>query len=285
MRKGGKQIRNLQSAIRHRYRRGLRKLFCSLAMTSDLPSKRRIAAAFSAKANGYRTGAHIQRQILQKLVGVVEGHTRDTDMWLDAGCGAGALTELFGEKRTPPRVINADMALGVLKQHKGSCAVQSDIDALPFVDGAFSGVVAASVLHWLDDLSRGLAEIVRVLKSQGVLVFSVFTTGSFSEILSLRRERGLPVSVRIPSNSEFLTALEAVGMRPNRYQAWSDQYVFATALDTLRYLSATGTSAVTGRRLSRMEIGALCNEYEKRFGVDGGVTLSVNILYGTAFKE
>lgn len=254
-------------------------------MTSDLPSKRRIAAAFSAKANGYRTGAHIQRQILQKLVGVAECHFRDNDRWLDVGCGAGVLTELLQEKRIPSRVIKSDMALGVLKQHNGSRAVQSDIDALPFADGAFGGVVAASVLHWLNDLSCGLAEIVRVLKSRGMLVFSEFTTGSFSEILSLRRERGLPVSVRIPSNNEFVTALESAGMRSAGYRAWSEQYVFATALDALRYLSTTGTSATAGRRLSRTEIVALCDEYEKRFGVDGGVTLSVNVLFGMASKE
>jgi SAM-dependent methyltransferase len=67
---------------------------------------------------------------------------------------------------------------------EGGRPVQGDILRLPFGPGEFDAAMCRSVLHHLDDLSRGLAEIARVLKPGGVFIAlgehlrSVFSRGA-----------------------------------------------------------------------------------------------------------
>jgi len=113
-----------------------RELFCSVTMTTEVPTKRRIAAAFSAKAKGYRTGAFIQRQILTMLVPHVEFVGRFRAPWLDAGCGAGGLCDLLKDGNIPVHLMQTDLGRGTLRSGPRCPAVQSDIEALPFASRA-----------------------------------------------------------------------------------------------------------------------------------------------------
>jgi SAM-dependent methyltransferase len=69
-------------------------------------------------------------------------------------------------------------------QREGARPVQGDILRLPFREGEFDAALCRSVLHHLDDLSRGLAEIARVLKPGGMFIAlgehlrSLFSTGA-----------------------------------------------------------------------------------------------------------
>ncbi len=253
-------------------------------MIAQSPPKRRIAAAFSAKARSYRAGAHIQKEILRLLVPIVVESGRFDAPWLDAGCGAGDLARLLEDKNVRLKIINADLAFGTLRLHKGISSVQSDIEALPFASGVFGGVVAASVLHWLADFSSGVGEIARVLAPGGTLVFSAFTAGSFSELSSLRQERNLAAPVLFPIPDEVLCALGISGFRVVETKTFEGKYFFNTALNALRYLSGTGSTAVRGSRLSRSGILSLCADYEARYGGANGVSLTVNAVYGAAVK-
>jgi ubiquinone/menaquinone biosynthesis C-methylase UbiE len=273
-----------RAGIFDRQFRGSRELFCSVTMTTEVPTKRRIAAAFSAKAKGYRTGAFIQRQILTMLVPHVEFVGRFRAPWLDAGCGAGGLCDLLKDGNIPVHLMQTDLGRGTLRSGPRCPAVQSDIEALPFASRAFGGVVASSVLHWLADPAKGLAEIQRVLVPGGALVFSMFTKGSFGEVLSLRLERNRSVPVILPSAGEFEALLQTCGFRIPRLSTFSKEYYFASALDVLKYMSGTGTTAVSGRLFSPREILELCRSYEDRYGCSRGVTLSVKTILGTALK-
>ncbi|HMD69067.1 MAG TPA: methyltransferase domain-containing protein [Chitinivibrionales bacterium] len=254
-------------------------------MIIQIPSKRRIAATFSAKANGYQEEAYIQKQILALLVPFVKTASGFSLPWLDAGCGAGGMAGLLKENKVPVRLMRTDLAYGMLRCRRSPGAVQSDIEGLPFRDGVFGGAVVASVLHWLEDPSKGMGELFRVLAAGGALVFSGFLQGSFSEIFSLRQERNLSVPVRLPSRDDFSALLAASGFDCRTYLSFEKQYRFASAMDALKYMSETGSTAVEGRRLSLREIIKLCREYENNHSEPSGVPLSINVAYGLALKK
>jgi ubiquinone/menaquinone biosynthesis C-methylase UbiE len=258
-------------------------------MIFDIPSKKQIAAAFSAKARGYRSDAFIQHQILCRLVPLVETAGRFHLPWLDAGCGAGGLGAMLKKIKVHVKLVKIDLAFAMLRlargtRMSGSPAVQSDIEAMPFASCMFGGVVASSVLQWLPRQDLGLREIHRVLSPGGALVFSVFLRGSFCQLFSLRQDRNLGIPLRLQSKEGFASRMRASRFSSLRLATFEEEYYFPSALGVMKYLSGIGSTAVSGRRLLRKEILALCCEYEERFATTRGVPLTVRVAYGTAIK-
>jgi malonyl-CoA O-methyltransferase len=257
-------------------------------MIFDIPSKKHIAAAFSSKAKGYRSGAFIQHRILCMLVPHIEASGRFDAPWLDAGCGEGGLGAMLREKKVPAKLVRTDLAFGMLRLARGNPAhclptVQSDIESLPFKQAVFSGVVASSVLQWLDFV-KGLREINRVLTPEGHFVFSMFLNGSFSQLIAVRQKHGLTMPVRFIDRNEFEAALASGGFVDIHIETLLEEYYFPSAFRVLKYMSAIGSTAVSGKRLSRMEIGLLCGDYEDMFSRPKGTPLTVNAVIGIAKK-
>ena len=111
---------------------------------------------------------------------------------LDVGCGNGAapvhLARTFGLEATgvdvDPEQIEA------AKTHAGGFERASflvgDTTSLPFEDGAFDLVFTNKVTHHVPDWQGALAEMARVLKPGGHLVYSDFVA-PFGERLPTRR--------------------------------------------------------------------------------------------------
>jgi ubiquinone/menaquinone biosynthesis C-methylase UbiE len=89
---------------------------------------------------------------------------------LDLGCGTGRSLPLFG---AGARAIGVDPCPDSLlkARHRapGVPLVRARAEALPFRDQAFDTVVSGLVFCSVGDVSRGLAEVRRVLKAGGTL--------------------------------------------------------------------------------------------------------------------
>jgi demethylmenaquinone methyltransferase / 2-methoxy-6-polyprenyl-1,4-benzoquinol methylase len=87
---------------------------------------------------------------------------------LDLACGTGDLTRLA--RRQGYRVVGADLSAGMLAANTtGAPLLEADSSSLPFVDGAFDGIVCGYALRNFTDLSLALAETARVLRPGGRL--------------------------------------------------------------------------------------------------------------------
>jgi ubiquinone/menaquinone biosynthesis C-methylase UbiE len=97
---------------------------------------------------------------------------------LELGCGVGTLW-LKNLDRVPPgwQALLTDASLGMVQQaaralasrkHPFSFAV-ADAQVLPFPDGCFDAVLANFMLYHVPDRDRALAEVSRVLRTDGVL--------------------------------------------------------------------------------------------------------------------
>ncbi|HXD98699.1 MAG TPA: class I SAM-dependent methyltransferase [Candidatus Acidoferrum sp.] len=88
---------------------------------------------------------------------------------LDLGCGTGRNLPLF----TGASAVGLDPSFESLRRARrraaGTPLVQGSAEALPFRDGTFDTVVSGLVLCSVPDPARGLAEVRRVLRSDGVL--------------------------------------------------------------------------------------------------------------------
>ena len=93
--------------------------------------------------------------------------------WVDVGCGNGAFTELLVERCAPRQVQAIDPSEGQLAFARTRLArapvafTQGDAMALPYADGSVDAAVMALVIFFVPEPSRGVSEMVRVIRPGG----------------------------------------------------------------------------------------------------------------------
>ncbi len=95
---------------------------------------------------------------------------------LDAGCGSGAhAAALIARGAIVTGIDKSRSMLALARERLGNTAelFEANLAApLPFADSAFDRVLAALVLHYIEDWSKALRELRRVLVPGGKLVIS-----------------------------------------------------------------------------------------------------------------
>jgi glycogen(starch) synthase len=110
----------------------------------------------------------------RKRDAVLEFFARRGPMQLiDVGCGPGRLTAPLATRH---HMTGCDLSAAMLQEARSRCPpsvrlVEADARNLPFADGEFDGLLALDLLPHLPDLDAGLAELARVVRPGGPLVF------------------------------------------------------------------------------------------------------------------
>ncbi|GIV81336.1 MAG: hypothetical protein KatS3mg051_0690 [Anaerolineae bacterium] len=89
------------------------------------------------------------------------------DEWvLDVGAGPGTYRELVQERAPSGLYVAGDLSLGMARQvgGAGACAVNLDVQHLPFADATFDVAMANHMLYHVPDVTQALSELRRVLK-------------------------------------------------------------------------------------------------------------------------
>lgn len=117
--------------------------------------------------------------VLQHFVPVMREHLSPTDRCLDLGCGPGGFMALMAP--LCGHVVGADIVedfvhqAGALISRRGipnAEVVCVPDDHLPFEDASFDKVLLFDTIHHLEDVTRTIDEVARVLKPDGhLLVF------------------------------------------------------------------------------------------------------------------
>ncbi|MCG8914526.1 class I SAM-dependent methyltransferase [Actinokineospora sp. PR83] len=176
-----------------------------VAVENDYDS---FAEAYTVENDTSLINAYYTRPAIVDLAGDVAGRRV-----LDAGCGSGAVAEALRDRgATVAGFDRSAKMVELARQRLGDDAdlrVADIARPLPYPDGAFDDVVAALVLHYLEDWAAPLAELRRVLKPGGRLIVVV----------------NHPIVYKIvhPGGDYFATA------------KWSDEYTFNGQQAVLTY--------------------------------------------------
>lgn len=96
---------------------------------------------------------------------------------LDVACGTGEFERLLVEENLVQQIVGVDISENMLAiarhklhphPHVSFCSAPAS--ALPFSDQSFDVVVSANAFHYFDNPETALAEMKRVLKSDGTVV-------------------------------------------------------------------------------------------------------------------
>ena len=121
----------------------------------------------------------INRKTHQKLKRIVSDLIEPDDTILECACGTGLLSAVIAEKCR--HLTATDFSEKMLKKAEKNCRAfrnitydQADITALPCPDSSFDKVVAANVIHLLDNPLAAISELNRVCKEGGTLIIPTY---------------------------------------------------------------------------------------------------------------
>lgn len=99
---------------------------------------------------------------------------------LDIATGTGDLAIQFAENTSAERIVGLDLSEGMLSVAKKKIIgkplaqkiefVQGDSEDLPFEDNTFDAITVSFGIRNFENLEKGLSEILRVLKKNGIFV-------------------------------------------------------------------------------------------------------------------
>ncbi|MDB7987651.1 methyltransferase domain-containing protein [Faecalicoccus pleomorphus] len=109
---------------------------------------------------------------------------------LEIGCGNGKLWENRNIDLRNREIFLSDISEGMInevrkKLGKDYNCIVADCQYIPFKDGYFDAVIANHVLFYIQNLEKGLSEICRVLKDNGIFYCSTYGKEHMKEITEL----------------------------------------------------------------------------------------------------
>lgn len=118
-------------------------------------------------------------KVNRKMCRIVAKEIKADDRVLECACGTGLITVAVAGKCG--KLVATDFSEGMLKQTRKKCRSCSNVEIrsanildLPFPDGSFDVVIAANVIHLLDDPYKALSELDRVCRPGGKLIIPTY---------------------------------------------------------------------------------------------------------------
>lgn len=167
-------------------------------MNSNAPGgtlrRKDVRRSFDRAAETFDSTDFVHRHVADGLLERLQPMRLEAKTVLDLGSATGQRSRQLASTFRRARVVSVDisaMMLGVGRANRGRFSrvreVQADALQLPFADRSVDLVFANLLLPWIDDIPRCFGEISRVLRREGLFLFSTLGPDSLAELRSAWR--------------------------------------------------------------------------------------------------
>lgn len=255
--------------------------------------KRRLRAHFGRAVATYDAAAVLQREIADRMLTRLDVVKQIPAIVLDAGCGTGYCAQALARRYRGARIVGMDLAAPMAARARRAAGwfarsryVCGDIEAMPLPEASVDLIVSNLTLQWCD-LSRALAELRRVLRPGGLLMFTSFGPDTLDE---LRRawhaaDAGVHVHAFIDMH-DIGDALMRAGFADPVMDVDRLTLTYANVEQVLRELKAIGASNAArgrGRALTGKARYAQFKDAYQALARDGRIPATYEVVYGHAW--
>ncbi|AKJ69245.1 amidophosphoribosyltransferase [Pandoraea thiooxydans] len=265
---------------------------------------RHLRRVFDRRAPRWSDTDFLVREVAHRLLERLDYIKLAPTRILDAGCGTGADFPALHARYPQAYVVGADLSLGMartaaeqgaadgwrrwLRRAPPQGVVQADFGALPLADGALDLVWSNLALHWRQDPHRVIPEWHRVLRTDGLLLFSTFGPDTLRELRAAwAAVDAMPHVIAFTDMHDLgdMMVQSGFGLPVVDMETFTVTYETPAAL--LRDVRLLGGNpmperfrGLTGRRRYR----ALCRALEQQRRPDGVLALTFEFIYGHAWR-
>lgn len=260
--------------------------------------KHRIQKHFDAKAICYESSAILQRNVCKELLQRLDLTRLKPQVVLDVGCGTGWGTQDLLKKYKKANVLSLDLSPEMLKQTKSKGSwlrkpklICADAEDIPLENESVDLIFSNLMLQWCD-YKKVFAEFKRILKPNGLLMFTTFGPDTLKEL----RQSWAQVDEHAHVN-EF-TDMHDLGdelIYAGLAEPVMDMDVltltYKDVMSVMKDLKAIGANTILKDQKNVANTGLVTPAKLKRviahyesFRCDGVVPASYEVVYGHAWK-
>ncbi|MCB5186310.1 malonyl-ACP O-methyltransferase BioC [Methylobacillus gramineus] len=263
--------------------------------------KARVRASFHRAADSYDASAILQQEIRDRMFERLDLIKLKPATILDAGCGTGHASLALGKRFSGSQVLSLDIALGMLQKTLAqqplfkrilglnrAAAICADIEQLPLANASVDLVWSNVAIQWCNDLDQAFGEMHRVLRPEGLVMFSTFGPDTLKELRAASSTDPAHVHVsRFIDMHDIGDALVRAGFSAPVLDVERFVLTYDDVMSVMRDLKAIGAhNAAAGRPrglLGRGFLQKLTAAYEQ-FRSEGKLPATYEVVYGHAWK-
>ncbi|MDD2722139.1 MAG: malonyl-ACP O-methyltransferase BioC [Gallionella sp.] len=270
-------------------------------MSEYLIDKRQVRRAFSRAAADYDATAVLQREVCTRMLERLEYIKLQPARILDAGSGTGWGGRQLAEKYPAAQLVSLDIAIGMLQNARSRAGwwqklfgstrqmpLCADVEALPLASGSVEMIWSNLAVQWCNDLPATFVELNRVLKVDGLLMFSTFGPDTLRELRqAFAGVDGHNHLNRFADMHDMGDMLVAAGFAEPVMDMEYFTLTYEDVRGVLHDLKAIGANNATAGRaqglMGKQAWARLLENYEK-LRRDGKLPATYEVVYGHAWK-
>lgn len=262
--------------------------------------RRRVRDSFERAAAEYDQSAVLQHEIGTRLLERLDYVRIAPQRVLDAGTGTGRALAPLARRYPQARVVALDLAHSMLRTaRQGARAwwhlrdahdyICGDVEQLPLANASVDLIYSNLVLQWCNDLDRVLAQTHRVLRPQGLLMFTTFGPDTLKELRASFRavDNYTHVNTFIDMH-DIGDALLRAGYADPVMDVERLTLTYPDVRSLMRDLKRIGAHNATHARprglFGRQQWAQLEAAYQHYRSADGRIPASYEVVYGHAWR-
>lgn len=264
-------------------------------MSLDSLDRQALRRAFDRAAASYDDYAVLQREVADRLIERLDYIKCDPRLILDLGAGTGYCSRALAKRYKKARVLGFDLAASMLQQARTRSGwfnrehyAAADAEQLPLADNSVDMVFSSLTFQWCD-MARTFAEIRRVLRPGGLLMFTSFGPTTLQELRQAWAQ--VDGNVRVHDFQDLRVVGDALVASQLALPVMDTETLtltYATVADLLRDLKMIGATNASHDRqrglLGRERYTRFERAYEAFRQDDGRYPASYEIVYGHAWR-
>jgi malonyl-CoA O-methyltransferase len=272
-------------------------------MTKDHIDKKRAQAAFNKASVSYEEAAVLQKHVLGEMFLRLKLLKINPEIILDLGCGPGNAGPDLKATYKPRDLIYLDFAYDMLKKAEqknkdhflksfsnktSQQFICADMEAIPLSEGSVDMIWSNLSLQWCNHLDQVFTQIGKILKHNGLFIFSTFGPSTLHEL------RASLASFSQHSHVNQFIDMHDIGdqMIQSGFQSPIMEMekltlTYEKVLDLMHDLKGIGAQTVENRSKSltgKTKFKKMLEMYES-YRDNGKIPATYEVIYGHAWKN
>jgi malonyl-CoA O-methyltransferase len=248
----------------------------------------KIRNAFNSAASNYNDNAFLQNEIASRLAEKLKVISIKPQTIIDLGSGTGLLSNKTAEIFPNANLICVDFAQQSLLKNSQNLKVCANAYELPFSSNSVDFIVSNLMMQWCSDLKALFNECFRVLKPEGLILFTTFGPDTLKELK--RSWSAVDNSTHVNNFIDMHDIGDQMlqsGFQSPIMEMENITLTYEKVLDLMHDLKSIGAQNVGNRSKAltgKTKFKKMIEMYES-YRTDGKLPATYEVIYGHAWKN